>query len=365
MNVPFVDLKRQYYSIKGEIDAAIKDVLDNSAFILGKNVEEFEKEFAKFCGVKHVVGVSSGTEALHLALIASGIGPGNEVITVPNSFFATAEAITHAGAKPVFVDVGETFNMDAGDIEKKISPKTRAIMPAHLYGQPCDMGAITEIAERHSLKIITDCCQAHGAEYNGSRQKAIGEIGCFSFYPAKNLGAFGEGGAIALNDDETADKIRILRAHGEKPKNTHSVVGYNYRMEGLQGAVLKTKLRHLDKWIEKRRKNAEHYRKLLKNAPIELPTEEKFAGHVYHLFVVKTPKRDLLMKHLNDNGIATGIHYPVPIHLQTGYAFLNYGNGSFPVAEKNANQILSLPMFEGLTKEEIEFVAEKIQGFFR
>ena len=327
---------------------------------MGKHVEAFEQDFARFCGLKHAVGVSTGTEALHLALVANGIQAGDEVITVPNSFFATAEAITHSGAKPVFADVGKSFNLDASQIEKKISKKTKAIVPVQLFGQPCDMDSVNEIAEKHSLKVITDCCQAHGSEYKNSRQKTIGETGVFSFYPAKNLGAFGESGAVVLNDDETAEKIRLLRAHGEKPKNTHTIVGYNYRMEGIQAAVLRAKLRHLEEWTEKRIKHAEYYRKLLENAPLELPFEEKFAKHVYHLFVIKTQKRDSVMKHLNDNGISTGIHYPVPIHLQPAYGFLNYRQGSFPAAEKDAKEILSLPLFESITKEEIGYVAEKL-----
>jgi dTDP-4-amino-4,6-dideoxygalactose transaminase len=360
MNIPFVNLKSQYLSIKEEIDRAIKSVIDNNAFILGNYVEEFEKNFAKFCGAKYAVGVNSGTAALYLALLAHGIGKDDEVITAPNSFFATAGAISQTGAKPVFVDINEdNYNIDASKIEKAITNKTKAIMPVHLYGQTADMGAIQKIAEKYNLIVIEDCCQAHGAEYNGKRTP-VGDIGCFSFYPAKNLGAFGEGGAIVMNNEEIANKIRLLRAHGESPKNTHLSIGYNYRMEGLQGAILNVKLKHLEEWNRARRKNAVLYNELLKGKVI---TPKDNLGHAYHLYVIMHKERDALQEYLNSKGIMAGIHYPKPIHLQPAYAHLGYKEGDFPVAEKCAKEILSLPMCPELSEEEINYVADAINAF--
>jgi len=359
MNVPFVKLKEQYISIKDEIDAAIKSVVDNTSFILGSNVEEFEKNFAKFCGAKYAVGVNSGTAALYLALLAHGIGRNDEIITAPNSFFATAGAISQTGARPVFVDINEsTYNIDASKIEKAITNKTKAIIPVHLYGQTADMDAIKKIAEKHNLIVIEDCCQAHGAEYNGKRAP-VGDVGCFSFHPAKNLGAFGEAGAVVTNNEEIANKIKLLRAHGESPKNTHSSIGYNFRMEGLQGAILNAKLKHLDEWNKARRKNAKLYDELLSS----VITPKDNLGHVYHLYVIRHKEREGLQKYLNSKGIMTGMHYPVPIHLQPAYAHFGYKEGDFPVAEKCAKEILSLPMCPELSEEEIIYVANKIKEF--
>lgn len=361
MNVPFVDLYKMHSEIKPELEKAINQVMEESSFILGKHVEEFEKDFAKYCETKHAIGVSNGTTALHLALIAAGIGKGDEVITATNSFFATAEAIAHSGATPVLADVNEYYNIDPVQMEKKITKKTKAIMPVHLFGQPAEMQEINEIAEKHSMAVIEDSAQAHGAEYNGKKTGSLADMACFSFYPAKNLGAFGEAGAVTTSNPEFAEKIMLLRAHGEKPKNTHTVIGYNYRMEGLQGAVLKVKLRHLDRWNNERRKHAAYYKKILsENKSIELPLESKKTKHVFHLFVVKARERQKVIEHLSKNNIATGIHYPTPIHLQQAFSHLGYKKGSMPVAEYNAEHMISLPMFPHMTKEQIDFVAEKL-----
>lgn len=361
MGVPFVDLYRMHSEIRPELEKAINQVMEESSFILGKHVEEFEKDFAKYCQAKHAIGVSNGTTALHLALLAAGIGKGDEVITTTNSFFATAEAIANAGARPVFADVDEYYNIDPEKIEEKITKKTKAVMPVHLFGQPAEMQAINEVAEKHSLAVIEDSAQAHGAEYNGKRTGSLADIGCFSFYPAKNLGALGEAGAVTTSNPEFAEKIMLLRAHGEKPKNTHTVIGYNYRMEGLQGAILKVKLKHLDRWNNERRKHSAYYKKLLlENKKIDLPLENKKAKHVFHLFVVKARERQKVIEHLSKNNIATGIHYPTPIHLQQAFSHLGYRKGSMPVAEYNAEHMISLPMFPHMTKEQIEFVAEKL-----
>ena len=362
MNIPFVNLKSQYLSIKGEIDTAIKGVIDNTSFILGNYLEEFEKNFAKFCNTKYAVGVNSGTAALYLALLAHGIGKDDEVITALNSFFATAGAISHTGAKPVFVDINEgTYNIDVSKIENAITEKTKMIIPVHLYGQTAEMDEIKKIAEKHNLTVIEDCCQAHGAEYNCKRTP-VGDTGCFSFYPSKNLGAFGEGGAVVTNNEEIAAKLKLLRAHGESPKNTHQVIGYNYRLEGLQAAILNVKLKHLDKWNKARGEKARLYNELLKNIVI---TPEDNAGNVYHLYVIRHKERNALQQHLSSKGIMTGIHYPVPIHLQPAYAHLGYKKEDFPVAEKCANEILSLPMYPELTEEEVNYVASMIKDFVK
>lgn len=367
MRVPFIDLKLQYANLKSEIDKAIGPVLDNAQYILGPAVEEFEKNFAEYLGVKHVIGVSSGTDALYLALRVLDIGAGDEVIIPPNTFIATAEAISMVGAEPVFVDVEEkTFNIDIAQIEEKINPKTKVIMPVHLCGQAIDMDKLKELAKKHNLFVIEDACQAHGSEHKGIKLGTIGEMGCFSFYPGKNLGAFGEAGAIATNNSELAEKIRILRDHGQSKKYYHDVIGGNFRMAGIQGAVLNVKLKYLRKWNELRRKHAELYKKLLSDiSEIILPYEQEYSKGNYHLFIIRTEKRDELQKHLSENGIATGIHYPVPIHLQKAYGYLGLKEGNFPVSEKLAKEILSLPMYPELIEEQIKYVCGKVKEFYR
>lgn len=362
MKLPFVDLKLQYNAMKEEVRKEIDEVLNNTEFILGHKVKNFEDRFADYCSKKYTVCVNSGTSALHLALVAEGIKQGDEVITVPNTFIATAEAISYTGAKPVFVDIDKsTYNIDPAKIETVITKKTKAIVPVHLYGQPADMIPIKEIAEMHGIKIIEDCCQAHGAEYRGKRVP-FAEIGCFSFYPAKNLGAYGEGGAIVTDDDELAEKIRMLRDHGQRKKYCHKYVGYNYRMDGFQGAVLNAKLKYLDKWINARREKAKLYNELLRGV-VETPKEAEYAKHVYHLYVIRTKERDRLIEYLSSKNIATGIHYPVPIHLQEAYSFMGLNKGSFPEAEKAANEIVSLPIYPEISEEQINYVASATREF--
>ncbi len=361
MNVPFVDLKAQYKTIKQDVDSAIQSVIDSTAFVLGDAVERFEESFARFCGVKHAVAVNSGTAALHLALLAHGIGPGDEVITVPNTFFATAEAIALCGAKPVFVDIDPaTFNIDPYKIEPAITERTKAIIPVHLFGQPADMDKVNEIAKRHGLLVVEDACQAHAAEYKGRRTGSLGDIGAFSFYPGKNLGAFGEGGMITTDDAEIAKQCRRLRSHGEDPKYTHHVVGLNYRMSGIQGAVLGAKLKYLEMWTQMRQKNAALYSTFLADSPITTPTVAADRTHAFHLYVVRLPPgtdREDVQAKLKECGIATGLHYPLPLHLQPAFRDLGYLQGNFPVTEGAAQDILSLPMYPELTLEQIRHVA--------
>ncbi|MFB0562295.1 MAG: DegT/DnrJ/EryC1/StrS family aminotransferase [Candidatus Lokiarchaeia archaeon] len=363
MNIQLVDLKAQYNFIKDEIQKAISDVLENTNFILGENVRRFEEEFARFCGVKYAIGTSSGTSAIHLALITSGIRQGNEVITVPNTFIATTEAITHSGAKPVFVDINErNYNIDVEKIEKAITKKTKAIIPVHLYGQPADMDPINKLARKYDLKVIEDSAQAHGAVYKGKRTGTLGDVACFSFFPGKNLGAYGDAGMVVTNNKEIADKVRLLRNHGRKEKYHHIIEGYNYRLDELQAAILRVKLRHLEDWTNKRRENAKIYNQLLKNVNgIILPQEMDYAKHVYHLYVIRTKKRATLQKRLKEKGIATGIHYPVPLHLQKAYKYLGYKKGDFPITEKCTQEILSLPMFSEVTGEQMEEVSKTIK----
>lgn len=364
MNVPFVDLKAQYNSIKEEIKKEINDVLENTEFVLGRKVEDFEGKFADYCNKKYAVCVNSGTSALHLALVANGFKEGDEVITVPYTFVATVEAILYTGAKPVFVDIDEsTYNIDPARIERAITKKTKAILPVHLYGQPADMDVIIEIAEKYNLKIIEDACQAHGAEYK-NKKVPVTDIGCFSFYPGKNLGAYGEGGCVVTNDEKIAEKIRFLRNHGQKRRYVHQYIGYNYRMTGFQGAVLGVKLKYLDRWLEMRRKNAALYNKMLENTEVVIPKELDYIKHVYHLYVIRTDKRDDLQRYVNSKGIATGLHYPIPLNLQEPYKKIAGNKASYPAAEKNAKEVLSLPMFAELTEEQIKFIAEEIKSFF-
>jgi dTDP-4-amino-4,6-dideoxygalactose transaminase/acetyltransferase-like isoleucine patch superfamily enzyme len=362
--VPFVDLKTQTAGLYDEVYPEMENVIKECSFILGDAVSEFEENFAEFCGVKHAVAVNSGTSALVLALICAGVGSGDEVITVPNTFVATVEAILQIGAKPVFVDVdSRTYTLDAGKMERAITRKTKAIIPVHLYGQSADMDKIMEIAERHNLKVIEDACQAHGAEYKGKRVGGFGIAGCFSFYPGKNLGCFGEGGALVTNNDEVATQARMLRDHGQSEKYISKLVGFNYRMHGIQGAVLKVKLRHLEEWNEKRRKHAETYNKSFLGTGVNTPFEAGYGKHVYHIYSIITKRRDRLKKHLESRGISTGIHYPIPVHLQEGYAFLGHEEGDFPVAERAAMEELSLPMYPELTEEQIKHVVDSVKEF--
>jgi len=365
VKVPFLDLKAQYASIKEEIASALQQVLNNTAFAGGPFVEQFEKDFASFCQCEFAIGVGSGTDALWMALLSLGIGPGDEVITTPNTFIATAEAISFCGAKPVFVDVDEkTYNMNPDLLESVINSKTKAIIPVHLFGQMSDMHRIMEIARAHELSVIEDACQAHGAEYKGKRSGSIGDIGCFSFYPGKNLGAYGEAGAIVTNNAKLAEKMRMFRDHGQRKKYYHSIVGWNARMDGFQGAVLGVKLKHLATWNDARRKNAQLYDSLLADVDdIITPVQADYGRHVYHVYAIRTRNRDELISALAEKDIFCGIHYPVPIHLQEAYKFLGYKKGGFPVAERCAEEFISLPMFAELSQEQINKVCHEVRCY--
>lgn len=365
MKVPFLDLKAQYESIRDEIGTALQKVLDKTAFAGGPFVEKFEKEFASFCQCDFAIGVGSGTDALWMVLLGMGIGEGDEVITTPNTFIATAEAISFSGAIPVFVDIDErTYTMNPDLLERAITPKTKAVIPVHLFGQMADMDHIMQIARTHGLFVVEDACQAHGAEYKQRRAGSIGDAGCFSFYPGKNLGAYGEAGAIATNNAELAEKMRMSRDHGQAKKYYHSIIGWNARMDGFQGAVLSVKLKHLPAWNEARRKNAQLYDELLTDVDnVIVPMEADCTKHVYHIYAICTKNRDALIKTLAEKDISCGIHYPVPIHLQEAYKFLGYKKGCFSVSEKCAEELVSLPMFPELRGEHIETVTEEIIGF--
>ena len=360
--IPLVDLHAQYQPLKGEILNAIADVLDGMHLFLGKNVQGFEAEFAEYCGVPYAVGVGSGTEALHLALLACGIGPGDEVITVSHTFIATVEAIWLTGARPVLVDIDlDTYTMDVSQIEGKITPQTKAIIPVHLYGQPADMDPILAIAEKYRLTVVEDACQAHGAEYKGKRTGSLGDVGCFSFYFSKNLGAYGEAGICVTNEPKIARHLRMLRDHGSEEKYYHSVMGVNARLDEIQAAILRVKLSRLDEWNEARRRNAHLYNDLLRDSPVVTPSEAKYARHVYHLYVIRTTRRDDLQAYLRTRGIATGIHYPVPIHLQSAWRRGTHQTAGLPITERYAREILSLPMYPELTPDSIEYVAGAIR----
>ena len=367
MIVPFLDLKAQYKSIKNEISVGLQQVLDNTAFAGGPFVEKFEKDFASFCNCEFAIGVGSGTTALWMALLGLGIGSGDEVITTPNTFIATVEAISFCGATPVFVDVDEqTYNMNPELLENAITTKTKAIIPVHLFGQMADMDHITHIARKHGLLVIEDACQAHGAQYKQLRAGSIGDAACFSFYPGKNLGAYGEAGVVMTNNAQLDRKMRMFRDHGQTNKYYHSIIGWNARMDGLQGAVLSVKLQHLPAWNQARRKNARLYNKLLKNVDdIITPTEAKYAKHIYHIYAIRIQNRDLFVSTLSKKNIFCGIHYPVPIHLQEAYKPLGYRENSFPVAEKCTMQLVSLPMFPELTEEQIRYVVQETKRFLR
>lgn len=360
--IPFLNLKAQHQALKSEILAAVSEVLDSTAFAGGPFVSKFEEEFAAYCSTKHSVAVGNGTDALWFALLALGIGKGDEVITTPSTFIATAEAITYCGATPVFVDIDEeTFTIDPKLIEDAITPRTKAIIPVHLYGQMADMDPIIEIARRHKLAVIEDACQAHGAEYKGRRAGSIGDVGCFSFYPGKNLGACGEGGACVTNNPELRAKMAMFRDHGQAKKYYHDVIGWNGRMDGFQGAILSIKLKHLDSWTNARRNHARAYSEAFAGVHgVLAPKEATYAKHVYHLYVLRVKNRDLMLKNLGDRGVNCAIHYPVPLHLQQAYKSLGLGRGSFPVAERCANEIISLPMFPELTSADVATVVKEV-----
>lgn len=367
MKVPFIDLKLQYSGIKDEIRNAIDNVLDNSAYVLGKSVADFEKSFAEIHNVDFCYGVSSGTDGNHLVLWALGIKPGDEVIIPANTFIATVWGATLCGAKPVFVDCHpESYNIDPHKIEEAITHKTKAIVAVHLYGQPADIDEINEIAKKYNLFVVEDCAQAHISEYKNKKVGGLSTAASFSFYPGKNLGAYGEGGAVVTNDAELAEKFRMMRDHGSPKKYVHSIFGTNYRMEGIQGAVLGIKLKYLEKWTDSRRKAAKLYNELLKDlSGIILPIEMPYAKHVYHLFVLQIERknRDSLALFLNENGINTGLHYPIPLHLQPCFEYLGYKKGDFPVTEKLASSCISLPMYPEISSEQIEYVCEKVRQF--
>jgi dTDP-4-amino-4,6-dideoxygalactose transaminase len=362
--IPFLDLKAQYRSIKEEVDEAVAGVLESCQFVLGEQVEAFEGEFAAYCHARHAVGVNSGTSALHLALLAAGVGPGDEVITVSFTFAATVAAIRYAGGVPVFVEIDpQTCLMDVTRVEEAITPRTRAVMPVHLYGQCADMDAILDVARRHGLVVIEDAAQAHGATYKGRRAGSMGDLACFSFYPGKNLGAYGEGGAVVTNHDRYAERIKILRDHGQSRKYSHEVLGYNYRLEGMQGAVLRVKLRHLDEWNAARRRHAAEYRRLLRDAELNLLEESASGTPVHHIFPVFTPRREALQQHLKSSGVGTGIHYPIPVHLQPAFGDLGYAAGDLPHTERASRETLSLPMYAELRSEELAAVAAAVGCF--
>ena len=359
--IPFVDLKAQYLSIKDEIDTAVLKVLGSTQFVLGNEVTALEEEFANYCEANEGIAVNTGTSALHLALLAAGIGPGDEVITVPFTFVATVAAIDYTGATPVFVDIDPvSYTIDVTQIENAITERTRAILPVHLYGQPADMDPILEIARRYGLTVIEDAAQAHRAEYKGRRVGSISDLSCFSFYPGKNLGAYGEGGMVVTNNPEYTRTIRMLRDWGQQSKYHHVLKGYNYRMDGLQGAILRVKLRHLDQWTEARRAHAAQYDQLLADSGVKTPTVMPYSHHVYHVYAMRSLQRDALQQELNERGIQTGIHYPIPVHLQQAYADLGYKLGDFPCSESAANQVLSLPMYAELSPEQIKIVSAAV-----
>lgn len=359
--IPFVDLKTQYHGIKAEIDSALLSVLESCQFTLGAEVAKFEEEFAAYCGSRSGIGVNTGTSALHLALLAANIGPGDEVITVPFTFVATVAAIHYTGARTVFVDIDpRTYTMDPLALEAAITPRTKAIIPVHLYGQCADMDPILAIARKHRLTVIEDACQAHGAEYKGRRAGSLGDFGCFSFYPGKNLGAYGEGGLVTTDSAEHARTIRMLRDWGAEKKYQHVLRGYNYRLEGMQGAVLRVKLKHLEKWTEGRRAAAARYDAAFAGSAVATPHAAPHGRHVYHIYAIRTSSRAEWQQALQSLGIHTGIHYPIPVHLLPAYADLGYPAGSFPHSERAASEVLSLPMYPELTPEQTDTVARAV-----
>ena len=366
MTIPLVDLKAQYATIKPEVDAAIARVLGHTGFIQGDEVKSFERDFASYAQAREAVGVASGTAALLLALRAAGVGPGDEVITTAFTFMATGEAISLTGAKPVFVDIDpRTYNLDPKLVEAAVTSRTRAIIPVHLYGQPADMGPLMELAARKKLLVIEDAAQAHGAEYGGKRCGAIGHLACFSFYPGKNLGAYGDAGAVTGDDAALCASIRRLRDHGRSSKYEHEEIGYGERLDGIQAAILGAKLPHLEAWTEARRRHARRYIELLQGLAITLPIETPGVRHVYHLFVIRTERRDALAKHLKTKGIDAGVHYPIPLHRQPAYLKQGYGDVRLPHTERAALEVLSLPLYPELQEAHVRTVAEAVREFFR
>lgn len=362
MRVNFVDLKAQYDNIKKDILEGITKVIDNTSFILGPQVMEFEEKFSEFSQAKYAVGVASGTDAIHLSLKSLGIGPGDEVITAANTFIASVLSISYVGAVPVLVDNDPvSYNIDPKKIEVVITSKTKAIMPVHLYGQMADMDAIMEIAKRYNLKVIEDACQAHGAEYKGRRAGSIGNISCFSFYPGKNLGAYGDGGMVVTNDEDLYQKVKMLRDYGQSKKYHHEIKGLNSRLDSIQAAVLLAKLPHLDKWNDNRQTLARLYNDFLSETDVVTPVESEGCRHVYHLYVIRTKRRDEMLEHLKSKEIFCGIHYPIPIHLQNAYK--EYKNSDLPITEKYAKEVLSLPMYPELIEEQVIYIVENIKEF--
>jgi dTDP-4-amino-4,6-dideoxygalactose transaminase len=364
--IPFLDLKAQYQSIKSEIDAAVLGVLASGQYILGEEVARLEQEFADYCNVKHAIAVNTGTSALHLSLLAAGVGPGDEVITVPFTFVATVSAICYAGARPVFVDVEPvTLTMDPAQLEAKITPRTKAIVPVHLYGQMADMDAIKTIADRYRIPVIEDACQAHGAQYKGARAGSIGTSGCFSFYPGKNLGACGEGGIVVTNSDDQAKTMRMLRDWGQEQRYHHLLKGFNYRMDAIQGAILRIKLRHLEAWTEARRAHGRRYTLLLGgSANLRTPVEIADRRHVYHVYAIRSRDRDQLQRVLSEEGIQSGLHYPIPVHLQKAHADLGYKAGDLPISEAAAREVLSLPIYPEMPAWHVDQVAAALENTY-
>ena len=366
VRVPLLDLRAQHAAIRDEVREAIDRVVEHQRFILGPEVEAFEAEIAAYCGCAHAVGVSSGTDALLVSLMAIGVGPGDEVITSPYTFFATAGSIARLGARPVFADIDPiTYNIDPGATAAVVTERTRAIIPVHLYGQMADMDPIMEVARMHELYVVEDAAQAIGAEYNGRRAGSIGHLGCFSFFPSKNLGAYGDGGMVTANDPELAERVRLLRNHGHGPKYFNKVVGGNFRLDEMQAAILRVKLRHLESWTEARRRNAATYRRLLATSGLALPRELRARRHIYNQFVVRVPRREKLRQHLADHGIGTEVYYPLPLHLQECFADLGYRRGDFAASESAAQETLALPIYPELTEEEIASVVESIEAIYR
>jgi dTDP-4-amino-4,6-dideoxygalactose transaminase len=361
MTIPLLDLYAQYLTIKDDVDAAIQRTILHSAFVGGEELRAFEAEFAEYCEVRAAVGVGNGTDALYLALRALGIGPGDEVVTVAHTFIATAEAISLTGARPVFIDIQEdTMLMDPEVLETAITPRTRAIVPVHLYGQPCDMDRIMAVAGRHQLKVVEDAAQAHGSRWRGRRVGSIGDVGCFSFFPGKNLGAYGDGGAVVSQDEALMRRVRMLANHGRVDKYLHQMEGVNSRLDGLNAAVLRVKLRHLDAWNAARRRHARHYTEALTDSGVVLPIVNVAAESVWHLFVLRVAERDDVWKELNARGIAAGIHYPVPLHRQPAYAHLEIPGGMLPVTERTAARVISVPMYPELSSDRIAAVTRAL-----
>lgn len=369
MKVKLLDLEKQYRSIEKEIDTAVKDVLENGSFIMGPNVKQLEKDIANYTGVKHAIAVANGTDALMICLRALGVGPGDEVITTPYTFFASAETTSVLGATPVFVDIDETtLNINPKELENKITNKTKAIIPVHIFGQMCDMDEILSIAKKYDIPVIEDACQAIGAEYKGKKAGSIGTFGTYSFFPSKNLGCYGDGGMITTNDDQLAEEVRMLRAHGCKIKYRHEKIGHNSRLDEIQAAILNVKLKYLDSWTDLRRKNGNYYNEQLKELPVKPQGIDQNCKHVYHQYCIEvadSDTRDRLNKFLNDNNISTAIYYPIPVHLMDVYLDMGYGDQKYPVAEGVCSRTLALPMYPELQKEEQDYIISKIREFFK